>query len=82
MDIQMIIFERKICVIAGDSNHRSPVFHTGTLTTYAIVTRSPTRKQISLSFKFQSRTLVNVSRYYSFWEQPTSGYSSLDLLVY
>ena len=27
-------------------------------------------------------TLVNVSWYYSFWEQLTSGYFSLDLLIY
>ena len=78
----MIIFWEKNLCHTRDSNHRSPVFRTGALTTSATVTRLPTRKQISLSYKFQTRTLVNVTCYYSFWEQPTSGYFSLDLLIY
>ena len=49
----MISFERKICVIAG-----TRTTGTGALTNQATVTRFPTRKQISLSFKFHSRTLV------------------------
>ena len=60
MDIQMIIFERKFVSQPG----LEPQI---TLTTQATVTRLPTRKQISLSFvKFQSRTLMNVTCYYSF----------------
>ena len=47
----MIIFQRKILCHSRDSNHRSPVFRTGALTTQATVTSLRTRKQISLSFQ-------------------------------
>ena len=48
-DIQMLILRKKLCH-SRDTNHISPVLRTGALTNQAIVTRFPTRKQISLSF--------------------------------
>ena len=37
-----------------DSNHRSPVFRTGSLTNLPTETSIPTKEQISLSFKWLS----------------------------
>ena len=69
----MIIFERKKLSHSRDSNHRSPVLHICALTNQATVTCIPTRKQSSLSFKFQSKTLVNATCYYSHESNPKVG---------
>ena len=66
-------FEKKNLCPSQNSNHRSPVFRTGSLTNSSTETRIPTKEQTSLSFKFQSKTLMNATCYYSLESNPQVG---------